>query len=275
MGIQLSKTKGGYLSFENPKKQLMKMLVEKTRDVGHVLSFREACEDPDMIDPNNYAFYFGSFREAAKLAWKEANGNPQGETNTSQPSTVQIIPNSKKSLPKDQPNRPPTSSGVNMELPLTDLEIEQFEAEDYLDDEPYESDSLDSSQYLELSSSNKKKSRTQKYTREQLKGQIIAFYRRNGRMPSQTDVASDPNMPSWATLYKHLGHKSEWVKLIPQELREEPSLSDVTQAPSEQVSEGGGVRIITSHRWRGNALFVEVAINRPDRIDPILITLSV
>ena len=227
MGIQLSKTRGGYLSLENPKKQLMKMLIDKTRDVGHLLSFREACEDPNMIDPNNYAFYFGSFREAAELAWRK----------------------------------------------VSESKLDQCEAEDNLD-EADDNYFLDDIPKRSESGSRKKDPRNQKYTREQVKGKLIAFYRRNGRMPTKVDVESDPDMPSWATLHKHFGYKSEWVKLIPQELRDRSSPLRVIQVTPGQVSEDG-VKIITSHHWQGNDLFVEIKINRPDRINPILITLTV
>ena len=89
MGTVLSKNNGKSVWANNPEQFLMELLVEKTRQAGHIISFKEASQDPEMVEPNNYAPYFGSFSEATKIAWRKAK-NPQQETNTSQSSPVMI-----------------------------------------------------------------------------------------------------------------------------------------------------------------------------------------
>lgn len=242
MGVQLSKNNGGYLYLNNPKEQLMEMLVSKTRDIGHMLSFREACEDPEMIAPNNYAFYFGSFNEATKRAWKEAQA-PRPAIDTSE--SGKTIPNSKKPPKKDK--SPPS---INLK-------------------------SLNST------------SRTQKYSFEKVKGIMIAYYKRNGRFPTNTDMMSDPSLPSSATIYKYLGHKREWEKLIPPSLREESAQVEEEKPPTEEdpLKEGSPANdgisfstepfIVARHHWQGDTMVVEISVSKPGSDKPILITLAV
>ena len=52
------------------KKKLFEKLVEKTKGLGHQVSFSEMKEDPAMPDPNLYAYYYGSFSEAAIEAYR-------------------------------------------------------------------------------------------------------------------------------------------------------------------------------------------------------------
>lgn len=50
--------------------KLFKKLVEKTKELGRQVSFSEMEEDPEMPNPNLYAYYYGSFSEAAKEAYR-------------------------------------------------------------------------------------------------------------------------------------------------------------------------------------------------------------
>lgn len=70
--IFLNKNNGDVFSTSNPEKDLMDLLIDKTKTLGHMLTFDEASTIPDMVEPNSYAFYFGSFSNAAKLAWFKA-----------------------------------------------------------------------------------------------------------------------------------------------------------------------------------------------------------
>ena len=69
------KNNGDKLSTNSPEKDLMDLLVDRTISAGHMLSFKEASEDPEMVKPNSYAFYFGSFSDAARTAWYKAKAN--------------------------------------------------------------------------------------------------------------------------------------------------------------------------------------------------------
>ena len=66
------KNNGEYVEYDDmaPKKKLMEVLVERTKVAGHQLSYAEAAEDPEMIQPNTYAFHYGgSFSKVAERAW--------------------------------------------------------------------------------------------------------------------------------------------------------------------------------------------------------------
>lgn len=59
---------------DSEKDVLMKHLVEKTKEVGHRLSFDEA-NNPEcvvMVRPSTFALVFGSFDWAADKAWQHA-----------------------------------------------------------------------------------------------------------------------------------------------------------------------------------------------------------
>lgn len=69
--IFFEKNDGSNFGTNNPKKDFMNLLVEKTKAAGHMFSFDEASADPDMIKPNSYAFYYGSYTAAAEIAWSK------------------------------------------------------------------------------------------------------------------------------------------------------------------------------------------------------------
>lgn len=68
--IFFSKNNGELFGVTDPKKDLLDLLVKKTMQCGHMITFDEASADPDMVKPNSYAFYFGSYSVAAEKAWK-------------------------------------------------------------------------------------------------------------------------------------------------------------------------------------------------------------
>lgn len=53
---------------ESLKNSLFEKLMQKTKELGRRVSFSEMQEDPAMPNPNQYAFYYGSFDEASKMA---------------------------------------------------------------------------------------------------------------------------------------------------------------------------------------------------------------
>lgn len=59
-----------YLS-ANPAKDLMDLLVEKTKALGHELAFKEVRDNSKMFHLYYYAEYFTSFEHAAHLAWEK------------------------------------------------------------------------------------------------------------------------------------------------------------------------------------------------------------
>ena len=71
----LDKNNGGAIQTENPQKDLMELLIKKTKELGHIVSFSEAKADPEMVQPNTYAYYFDSFGKAAKRAWDRVSSS--------------------------------------------------------------------------------------------------------------------------------------------------------------------------------------------------------
>lgn len=55
------------------KQDLYEALLSKIFELGREPSFIEVREDENMPDPNDYAYYFGSFSAALKEAMEEYN----------------------------------------------------------------------------------------------------------------------------------------------------------------------------------------------------------
>lgn len=297
MGIQLTKSKGGHIYLENPMEELMEMLVEKTLALGHMVSFREACEDPELVDPNSYAFYYGSFSEAAKIAWKKAN-NPHRDKSDKDSSGVITIskPNSKKpSYDKVSNRKPHNYTNPNVyKGPLLGKHSEQSDTESYLDDDGSEQPVAD---YASKKHLNKTRGRARKYTYESLKKALVDFYKETGRLPKQNEVTANANLPSWATLYKVLGNREEWYRIIKTELLKEGTLQAYSEEPipeddvikveeppatPEAPSDNTSVLAATikpiiniKYNWEGDTLQVEVRVVKPGNARPVYVTLSV
>ena len=72
---------------EYKSEQMMEQLVKATREAGHQLSFEEARDNPNLPDPNTYAFFWRTFSKAAEIAWHKVNrGSDEGKT------TVKLSP---------------------------------------------------------------------------------------------------------------------------------------------------------------------------------------
>ena len=79
---------------EDIRSDMDKLLEEKAKKLGHVPTFAEVEEDPKMPPPNSYAYYHGSFREAAQTAWQRMQRKKRESERAAQaqpPQTEQII----------------------------------------------------------------------------------------------------------------------------------------------------------------------------------------
>ena len=56
-------------------RESFRKLVEMTRRLGRAPSFKEVLDDPSMPNPNDFAYYFGSYTEASRRACYEALGS--------------------------------------------------------------------------------------------------------------------------------------------------------------------------------------------------------
>ena len=173
-----SKNNGDKFGTENPEKDLMDLLVEKTISAGHMLSFQEASNDPEMVQPNNYAFYFESFSNATRIAWLKARPSINGQIGS-----------------VEQTSKTATMSGKthqHTEIPRRKEVI-----------------------WMSESKEEKQKGKGARYTVEEVKSVLVDFYSRTKRLPSQKDAQEyDSGLPSWGTLIKFLGPKSGWQAII-------------------------------------------------------------
>ena len=274
------KNNGDRLSTDNPKKDLMALLVERTEKLGHMLSFAEATEDPEMVQPNNYAFYFGSFGEAAKIAWRKAklpNKSSDGLTEYGR-KVVESLRKTRQLTGK------PYRREVNW---MSELQKREY------------------------------KGKNARYNVETVKESLVDFYNRTGRLPNQSDTRKyDSGLPSWGTMIKFLGPKKSWIavvggtdtKTVSQEneaitevvTTEIPTTPNVatgrtdteeatTSTPQEETvvvdppetsfavpqQSNDGVKVETAHQEQDNLVTIEVKITLPDREKPVLITLTV
>lgn len=73
--VSLYKNNGEIITVEGEEVQrfLMEILEKKTILVGHEVSFDEARNDPEFVQPNSYALHtdYGSFSSASKHVWAE------------------------------------------------------------------------------------------------------------------------------------------------------------------------------------------------------------
>lgn len=152
-----------------PYSELWNLLIEKTAEVGHMLTPSEARADPKFVDLNSYAIAFGGrFSDWAKEAWQT-------------------------------------------------ITIEQEEA------------------------------MGKKWDKEKILEAIKKFCEENKKLPTSIDFNNDSDMPSYYTVYKTIGKKEEWVKLLygdekpPFEIEgvstTEASPGENAVAPIEDVSE--------------------------------------
>lgn len=248
MEIKIPLNDSSYYFSEDPKKDLMDKLVTYTLKAEHQLSFDEASKIPEMYKPNYYAFYYGSFQEAARIAWKKAR----------------------------EINVPNTTSPV--------LQEETFNPKATQNTEPELESSIPSPK-------RRKAGRKQHFTAETIIASIIEFYKANGRLPSQYDMMVDPEMPSWPTILKYIGPKSEWenhFELPPLEAtppaKESPSLlnqqvlsMEGSAPPAEKPSDPPAekVKIEASHRKEVDVYVIKLKITLPNRKNPVLVTLTI
>lgn len=84
------------------KDELMELLVRKTRKEGHKLSFNDVAVDPEMISPNDFAPYWGSFDRAAEIAWGECEAEFETE-NSKQPEQIESTKQPDQSADPEKP----------------------------------------------------------------------------------------------------------------------------------------------------------------------------
>ena len=64
---------GGIIMTDDPEQLFWQQLVDKTKALGRKATHADVAADPEMTLPNNYAHYWGSFKNAAESAWRYVN----------------------------------------------------------------------------------------------------------------------------------------------------------------------------------------------------------
>ena len=240
MGIQLGKSKGGYVFLENPREELMEMLVNKTRAVGHMVSFKEASEDPDLVDPNNFAFYYGSFSEAAAIAWRKVSKpKPHNVEASSAGTAITSTSSNKDALRGKATTQKPliyTNLSIHKEVePMH--QSEQIHAKPNSDKKEAEAKQLTANRTDE-SPIIKHKGRPNKYNYENTIKLVVDFYKKSGRLPKPIEASSYYELPSWGTLCRILGSREKWDQIVQAELQAEilpPANNDESDSQDDTI----------------------------------------
>ena len=275
MGARISRNKGGYLYMSNPKEQLMEMLVDKTLSVGRMVTFKEASEDPGMVCPNNYAFYFGSFDEAAKLAWNKAK-NLQQRSGISDSSAAKSIPVISKPL---------DSNKAHENYKLKSFKRSSIGEKKDTQDSITPEGNKPSRELIEearphIVETHSNIGRPREYDYEKVKDLVVSFYKEHGRFMTRSEVSTrGGEFPSWATIYNYLGPRSKWIDLVPQFTREEVAQRNKSSSESSEglheMNSNEKPIVTTQYHFEEDALLIELNILKPGQTQPIKITFSV
>ncbi len=184
---------------EDAKTAIYDLLVEKTRELGHKMSFKEACDDPEMVYPNQYAYYFGSFGKAAEMAWREAQDGTEDNDDDDDECIVKISSakleemkiRQEKGQKKDKPReRPPRF----LSWPKRRTEVGNNKAST-----PRKSP--DDLNPLRV-----------KYGKEKAIEILSEFYQEHDRMPTVAECRLRVHgLPSDETLRQYFGTRKEWL----------------------------------------------------------------
>lgn len=87
---------GGDSMVKRTKEELFRDLFRKIESLGRKPTFQEVRCDPDMADPNEYAYYYRSFSDAVDQAWQIYYSSKTTEEETHIDGRYTIQPKAKK-----------------------------------------------------------------------------------------------------------------------------------------------------------------------------------
>ena len=195
----LQKNSGEKFLSGDPSKDLMDLLVEKTRAAGHMLTFKELSNDPRMFRLYFYSKYFVSFEHATALAWEKAQHSIPVEKSISKPKSVQPV------IKEERRNVIVNSTSINLrpQKPLSSKELKGMQ------------------------------NRSKPYTREEIVQAMVSYYQRTGKIPTQSTANPWHNLPSYYTIKKFLGSHEGWKEIILNEINQASILSAKTDTDPE------------------------------------------
>ena len=187
---------------EDAKTAIYELLKEKTRKLGHKMSFDEASSDPEMVKPNQYTYYFKSFKEAARMAWNEVQDDAEDD------DEYNII-------------KVPAAR-------LEEMRARRKQGQEQKQDEPrkrpphYLSWAQRSSPW-----ENKRKKASEKkppdnpnlsrakYDRDEVIKNLSEFYNKHGELPSVADCSMHAHgLPSDTKMLQLFGTRDKWLRII-------------------------------------------------------------
>ena len=112
-----------YDMYNDNKTELFSRLVAKTRTLGRQATFSEVNEDEDMPMANDYAYYYGSFTQAAKEAWHQVETGNISSNEISKTAKEEVKKMAKRASKEKIIKTLRDFSEKNLRLP-TNLEIE-------------------------------------------------------------------------------------------------------------------------------------------------------
>lgn len=174
-------------------KILFKFLLDKTKLLGHKMSFNEALSDPEMIAPNQYAFYFESFEMAAQMVWEEIEAQADNRTDDEDAAFVNYDKDRAGEIKREKQREKEQS-----------LALARQNRQDYLETES------------ELKAKMARKGgRLPSHSKAAAKDALEQFYQQYGRMPTTSECNSvEKNLPSYQVLHRYFGTKEDWLQMV-------------------------------------------------------------
>ncbi len=181
-----------YLS-GNPDKDLMDLLVEKTRTAGHMLTFREASSDIGMFRGYHYSAHFLSFEKAAAIAWQTVQQEATMERNSDSDTDTPVT----KFMPQQFTRKELFSTNASINLPEESISTR----------------------------GGMKMPKGRRYDNSEARAMLLNFYNAHGRFPRIPEAKEANGLPSWGVLTNALGPRNSWNRLI-ESVEEEITATD-------------------------------------------------
>lgn len=203
---------GGLFSVgEDAKTAIYELLKEKTRKLGHKMSFKEAISDPEMVHPNQYAYFFGSFDKAAEMAWGEVQDAIEDDNDENNIVKIPAARLEEMRARRKEQNEEEAKQNKPQQRPHHYLSWAQRSS-------PWENRKRASAQRKPPSNPNPSRV---KYDKNDVIKNMSEFYQKHGELPKVADCNMGRNhLPSYTTLCKLFGTKDHWMEVIEKNAKE-------------------------------------------------------
>ena len=226
------------------KEELKELLILKTKSLKHQVTFSDMVKDPTMPNPNLYAYYYGSFTDAAREIYHSLEGRKnlaRRGVSEKESTSKELSALSNPSLTvrqeeiinfivdyfiKNNGALPPyrhieKQLGVKSEeidkLRVTEARIRQLAIEKTgREFAPAAVRRIKNGMITKKQKKGGTKmaiTRTEKNIREEYIEILKKECEKLGHVPTQSEVRLNKKMPSWSTLIRYIGPCKEWDKI--------------------------------------------------------------